>query len=65
MFGVLNIEFMLKFYIFWSYIDDNVLGLFGIKMGIEYFLYGDIIEGGKLFMKFFDLCEFWDKVILC
>lgn len=56
---------MLKFYIFCSYIDDNVLGLFGIKMGIEYFLYGDIIEGGKLFMKFFDLCEFWDKVILC
>lgn len=61
-FGVLNTELTTKLYTPRSYMDDNVSGPFGIKMGTEYFMYGDIIEGGKLFTKFSDLREPWDKV---
>lgn len=61
-FGVLNTELTTKLYTPRSYMDAGVSGPFGIKMGTEYFMYGDIIEGGKLFTKFSHLREPWDKV---
>ena len=61
-FGVLDTDLTTKLYTPYSYMSDKVTGPFGIKMGTEYFMYGDIIEGGKLFTKFSDLREPWDKV---
>ncbi|KAJ7363324.1 Metalloproteinase inhibitor 2 [Desmophyllum pertusum] len=61
-FGVFDTELTTKLHTPYSYMSDKVSGPFGIKMGTEYFLYGDIIEGGKLFTKFSDLREPWARV---
>lgn len=61
-FGVLDTELTTKLYSPPRYMDSHVSGPFGIKMGTEYFIYGSIIKGGKLFTKFSNLREPWDKV---
>ena len=61
-FGVLNTELKSKLYTPASNMSGGVSGPFGIKMGTEYFIYGDIIKGGKLFSEFSDLREPWDNV---
>lgn len=60
-FGLLDAEFKTKLYSPDGNASDKVTGVFGIRAGIEYLLFGDILHGGRLFTKFSFLREEWNK----
>lgn len=61
-FGLLETEFKTKLYSPDGRTSDKVTGPFGIRTGVEYLLFGDILHGGRLFTKFSFLREDWDTV---
>lgn len=61
-FGLLETEFKTKLYSPDDSTSDKVTGPFGIRTGVEYLLFGDILHGGRLFTKFSFLREDWDTV---
>ena len=60
-FGVLGTELKTKLYTPSRHISSRVTGPFGIKKGVEYFMYGDIIHGGRLYTQFSDLRGVWNN----
>ena len=61
-FGVLDHALTAKLYTPSRQVSSHLAGPFGIKRGTEYFIYGVIIQGGKLFTSFSYLREAWNKV---
>lgn len=58
---VLNV---IKLYIFGNMLIERVIGFYGIRVGVEYFLYGEILKGVGMYMRFFLLWKEWNNVIL-
>jgi len=61
-FGVFGTELSTKLYAPSRYVSSSISGPFGIKSGTEYYLYGTIIKGGKLYTTFSYRRGAWSKV---